>query len=126
MTEEDWVGYLDQKYGMEEMVLDDTREVSLIEVERQRVQRGYDIYTDAGPGTVIRSADVRLEVPVVPSDTIAAIWKLELAPNTYSIAHGYPEFDYDHSRGRDAGLGPPVCGRSRCRRGFTQVGRNSR
>lgn len=73
MTEEDWVGYFDQKYGMEEIVLDDTREVALVEVERQRVQRGYDIYTDAGPGTVVRSADVRVEVPVVPSDTIAAI-----------------------------------------------------
>jgi hypothetical protein len=108
MIEEDWVGYLDQKYGMDAIVFDETREASLVEVERQRVQRGYDIYTDAGPGTVVRSTNVRVEVPVVPSDTIEAIWKLQLAPNTYSIAHGYPEFDYDHGRGLFSMVVSPV------------------
>jgi hypothetical protein len=99
MAENDWADYLDKRYGMDEIVLDDTREVWLVEVEHERVQRGYDIFTDSGPGTVIRSTNVRVGVPVVPSDTIRAIWTHRLAPNTFSISHGYPEFDYNHNAG---------------------------
>lgn len=99
MEPEEWINYLVQKWGMEEIVLDDSREAGMTEVESEHRLRGYDIHTNQGPGTVVRSTAVRVEVPVMPSDTIQAIWKHELSPNTFSIATTYPEFDYDHSRG---------------------------
>jgi hypothetical protein len=37
---------------------------------------------------------VRVEVPVVPSDTIDMIWKNKLAPNSFGM-NAYPEFGYD-------------------------------
>lgn len=98
MNPDEWVDYLVQKWGMVPIVLDEARQVEMSEVETERVLRGYDIYSDRGPGTVVRSTNVRVEVPVVPSDTIETIWKLKLAPNTFHM-NAYPEFDYDARRG---------------------------
>jgi hypothetical protein len=94
MSPDDWVEYLVKKYGMEPIVLDESREHQLVEVEQERTLRRYDIYTDSEPGTVVRSPAVRVEVPVVPSDTIDRIWHEHLAPNTFHLTI-YPEFEYD-------------------------------
>jgi hypothetical protein len=91
MNTDDWVEYLLKKYGMQPIVLDDSRENRLVEVERSHTLRGYDIYTDSEPGTVVRSTGVRVEVPVVPSDTIDVIWDQKLAPNSFHLVR-YPEF----------------------------------
>jgi hypothetical protein len=98
MNPDEWTDYLVRKWGMEPIVLDESRSVQLVEVERDHVQRGYDIYSDSGPGTVRRVTSVRVEVPVVSSDTIREIWRHHLAPNTFHMSE-YPEFDYDDSRG---------------------------
>jgi hypothetical protein len=97
MNTDDWVEYLLKKYGMQPIVLDDSRENRLVEVERSHTLRGYDIYTDSEPGTVVRSTGVRVEVPVVPSDTIDVIWDQKLAPNSFHLVR-YPEFEYDARR----------------------------
>lgn len=97
MNQDEWVDYLVSKWGMEPIVLDDSRGVKMTEVESRRTLRGYDIYSDQGNGTVIRSTAVQVEVPVIPSDTIKEIWRHGLAPNTYSFTH-YPEFEYDPNR----------------------------
>jgi hypothetical protein len=98
MNPDEWIDYLVSKWGMESIVLDDARDVQMSEVEQERTLRRYDIYSDQGPGMVIRSTAVRVEVPVVPSDTVKEIWKHGLAPNTFHMAR-YPEFDYDPKRG---------------------------
>jgi hypothetical protein len=95
---DEWVDYLVQKWGMVPIVLDESRQVEMCEVESQHVLRGYDIYSDGGPGRVVRSTNVRVEVPATPSDTIEAIWKLKLAPNSFHL-NTYPEFEYDGARG---------------------------
>jgi hypothetical protein len=61
---------------------------------RSALYEGCDIYTDSGPGTVVRSTGVRVELPVVPSDTIDVIWREHLAPNSFHLVR-YPEFEYD-------------------------------
>jgi hypothetical protein len=94
MNPDDWVEYLVNKYGMQPIVLDESREHRLVEVEQKRTLRGYDIYTDSGPGTVVRSTGVRVELPVVPSDSIDVIWREHLAPNSFHLVR-YPEFEYD-------------------------------
>jgi hypothetical protein len=83
---------------MESIVIDDSRQVAMTEVETEHTQRGYDIYSDRPPGNVIRSTAVRVDVPVVPSDTLKEIWRHSLAPNTFHMST-YPEFEYDHARG---------------------------
>lgn len=98
MNPDEWVDYLVSKWGMEPIVLDDSRSVQMTEVESERTLRGYDIYSDMGPGTVTRSTAVRVEVPVIPSDTIKEIWRHGLAPNTFHM-NRYPEFEYDPQRG---------------------------
>ena len=94
MNPDEWVDYLVNKWGMVPIVLDESRQEGMSEVQSERVQRGYNIYDDSGPGTVRRSTDVRVEVPVVATDTLDTIWHLKLAPNTYSLS-SYPEFEYD-------------------------------
>lgn len=96
---DDWRLYLEKKWGMEPIEFDGAREEQLVEVERERVQRGYDIYTDRMPGTVVKNTDVRLEIPVIPSDTIQAMVNHRLSPNTFSLSRAYPPFDYQHERG---------------------------
>jgi hypothetical protein len=98
MNPDEWVGYLVAKWGMEPIVLDDSRGVEMTEVESQRTLRAYDIDSDQEPGTVVRSTAVRVEVPVIPSDTINEIWRHGLAPNMCHLTH-YPEFEYDPHRG---------------------------
>lgn len=98
MNPDEWVDYLVNKWGMEPIVLDESRSVGLVEVETEHVQRGYDVYSDAGAGGVVRSTAVRVEVPVVPSDTIREIWRHGLSPNSFHMTQ-YPEFEYDQSRG---------------------------
>lgn len=71
----------------------------MVETEVERTLRGYDIYTDQMPGTVVRSAAIRVEVPVIPSDTLREIWKHKLSPNMFSLGTAYPEFDYDDRQG---------------------------
>lgn len=99
MDPSEWIEYLIGKWGMLEIALDETRQVEMSEVEREHQLRGYDIWTNQGPGTVVRQAAVRVEVPVTPSHTLQVIWQQKLAPNTFSISHGYPPFDYDHNGG---------------------------
>ena len=105
---EQWIAQLVQKWGMREILLDQSRDVEMIEVESERQLSAYDIYSDQGPGTVVRSTQVKVQVPVVPSDTIQAIWSHELSPNAFSHATAYPEFDYDHARGYFSDLAEPV------------------
>lgn len=84
---------------MFEIVLDESREVEMSEVESEHRLRRYDIRTNRGPSTLVRQVAVRIEVPVTPSDTLQVIWQKKLAPNSFSVSHGYPPFDYDHDRG---------------------------
>src|SRR5688572_28834630 len=85
MNPEEWVDYLVRKYGMVPIVLDESRQEGMSELQSERVQRGYNIYDDSGPGTVVRSTAVRVDVPVVATDTLDAIWHHRLAPNTFSM-----------------------------------------
>jgi hypothetical protein len=94
MNIEEWASYLAARYGMQPIVLDGSRSPEMEEVEIERTLRGYDIYSDRGPGEVARSTAVRVQVPVVPSDTIKVIWDKGLAPNTFHASR-YPEFEYD-------------------------------
>jgi hypothetical protein len=106
MNADEWIGYLVNKYQMEPIVMDASRGPQMEEVESERVLRGYDIYSDNGLGTVVRATNVRVEVPVIPSDTIKEIWKHGLAPNTFHM-NQYPEFEYDSNRGFFALVVPP-------------------
>jgi hypothetical protein len=99
MDAEQWIDYLVAKHGMEEIRFDESREITMAEVEREYTQRGYDFYTDRPPGTIVREVAVRLLVPVEPSDTLKEIWNHKLSPNTYSLSYGYPPFEYDHAGG---------------------------
>lgn len=99
LAPEEWIDYLFAKWGMAEIVLDASREAEMSEVEREFRQRGYDIMTDRAPGTLVRQAAVRIDIPVTPSDTLQVIVDKHLAPNTYSISYAYPPFHYDHDRG---------------------------
>lgn len=96
---EEWIDYLCAKWGMATIVLDESRDVEMTEVEREYRQRGYDIMTDRAPGTLVRQAAVRVDIPVAPSDTLQVIADKHLAPNTFSISYAYPPFQYDHHRG---------------------------
>jgi hypothetical protein len=104
MDPEEWLNYLVTKFGMEPIAIDDARQDQMVEVDHQRTLRGYDIYSDAGPGTVVRSTAIRVEVPVIPTDTLQEIWKHKLSPNMFSLATAYPEFDYDHHNGQISSL----------------------
>ena len=99
MDGEEWVEYLTQKHGMFEISLDDSRPEEMSEVDREYRLRGHDFLTDRPPGTLVRETMVQIELPVQPSDTLQVIWQLKLSPNTFSLSHGYPPFDYDHERG---------------------------
>ena len=96
---DDWYAYLIEKHGMVPIEIDASRSEQLVEVEREHALRGYDIYTNRMPGSVVKTNDVRIEVPVVPSDTLEVIAREHLATNPYSIGFGYPPFEYDHGRG---------------------------
>ena len=96
---DDWYAYLIDKHGMVPIEIDASRGEQLVEVEREHVLRGYDIYTDQMPGSVVKTNDVRIEVPVVPTDTLEVIANKHLATNPFSLGLGYPPFEYDHGRG---------------------------
>ncbi len=99
MDLDEWIAYLVNKFSMGGIALDDSRTEQMVEVEHERALRGYDFHTDAMPGTVVRSTVIRVEVPVVPSDTLNEIWKHKLSPNMFSPTTAYPEFGYDHREG---------------------------
>jgi hypothetical protein len=99
MDSDEWNEYLIRKWSMSEIVLDESRQVEMSEGQRKHRLRGYDIWTNQEPGTVVQQAAVRVEVPVTPNDTLQVIWRQKLAPNTFSISHGYPPLDYDHNGG---------------------------
>jgi hypothetical protein len=107
MDPEQWTHYLVAKYGMEEIRLDESREITMDEVEREYKTRGYDIYTNLMPGTVVREVAIRLLVPVEPTDTLKTIWNEKLRPNSYSLSYQYPPFGYDHSAGLFHDVVPP-------------------
>ena len=86
------------KYGMVPIKIDTSREVQMVKVEREHVSRGYNIYTNQMPGSVVKTTDVRLEVPVVRSDTLEAIVTQKLAPMPYSLGVECPPFKYDNER----------------------------
>src|SRR5215831_16315793 len=67
MDPADWVQYLIRKHGMEEIVLDGEREPRMEETTTEYKLRGYDIYTDRRPGTVVRETAIKILVPVHPS-----------------------------------------------------------
>ena len=96
---DDWCAYLIDKHGMVPIEIDASRGEQLVEVERERVLRGYDIYSDRMPGSVVKTNDVRIEVPVVSTDTLEVIANQHLATNPFSISFNYPPFEYDHRRG---------------------------
>jgi hypothetical protein len=97
-TLEEWIDYLCAKWGMAAIVLDESRDVEMSEVEREYRQRGYDIMTDRAPGTLVRQAAVRIDIPVAPSDTLQVIADKHLAPNTFSISYAYPPFSVPSPR----------------------------
>ena len=96
---DDWYTYLIDKHGMVPIDIDASRSEQLVEVEREHVLRAYDIYTDGMPGRVVKTNDVRIEVPVVPTDTLEVIANRQLATNPFSLGLQYPPFEYDHGRG---------------------------
>ena len=96
---DDWYADLIEKHGMVPIEIDASRGEKLVEVEREHVLRGYDVCTDQMPGSVVKTNDVRIEVPVVPSDTLEVIAIQHLATNPFSISFRYPPFEYDHGRG---------------------------
>jgi len=98
MEPDAWIDYLVHKFGMEEIVLDDSREPEMDEVQVTRTQRGYDIYTNHHPGDVISATQLRVKVPVIPNPTIQVIWDQGLAPNSFHMTT-YPEFEYDSRLG---------------------------
>lgn len=105
----EWANYLTQKYGMVEIGIVES-DVTTTEVDKEYRLRGYDFYSDRQPGTVVRETAVRLFVPVEPTDTIQTIWNQKLAPNTRSISHSYPAFDYDHGCGTFSHVVSPDAG----------------
>lgn len=97
MELEGWLQYLERKYSLERVDIDEGRTTQMFEVEVERTLRGYDIYSDAGPGT-IRVTQMRVTIPVIPSETLQTIWRHSLAPNTFFMAK-YPRFEYEHQAG---------------------------
>ena len=107
---EQWIDYVLAKWGMDTIVLDESRQVEMVEVEQEFRQRGYDIMTDRAPGTLVRQAAVRVDLPVEPSDTLQVIADKHLAPNTFSISYAYPPFQYNHDRGILSAVASPDAG----------------
>lgn len=50
LAPEEWIDYLCAKWGTTAIVLDESRDVEMSEVEREYRQRDYDIMTDRAPG----------------------------------------------------------------------------
>jgi hypothetical protein len=98
MDLDEWIQYLVQTHAMEPIQIDESRAEAMVEEEVEHALRGYDIYTDRAAGTRVKETRVRVEVPVVPSETLQEIWNHELAPNSFSMVT-YPEYQYDHRRG---------------------------
>jgi hypothetical protein len=98
MDLDQWIDYLVETHAMEPIQIDESRTPAMVEEEVEYTLRGYDIYTDRAPGTRVKETRVRVDVPVVPSETLQEIWKHELAPNSFSMVT-YPEYQYDHRRG---------------------------
>jgi hypothetical protein len=109
MNPDEWVEYLVTKWGMVPIVLDESRQEEMSEVTSERRLRGFDRFTDSAPGTLVRSTDVRVEVPVVTSDTIETIWNSHLAPNSFHV-NTYPEFEYDARQGVFSLVAQPTAG----------------
>lgn len=99
MDPEEWINYLIAKWGMTPIVLDGSRVVEMDETTREYTLGAYDVYTDSPAGTVRRETAVTVKVPVEPSDTLQVIIKQKLAPNTFTISHPYPPFEYSQSAG---------------------------
>ena len=97
MDPDKWVDYLVEKFAMTAIELDEARASQLFEEEIEREIRGYDIYSGRSGGTV-RITNVKVTVPVVPSDTLREIWKHGLAPNSFAMVK-YPEYGYDDRAG---------------------------
>ena len=87
---DEWCAYLVTKWGMEPIEVDSTRQEQMEETHREHTSRGYDIYTGRGPGYRTSVTEVRIDGPVVPSDTLQTIVKLELATDSYSPTRSYP------------------------------------
>lgn len=94
---DDWVVYLATKHAMTIIERDGSRGIEMIELETQHTLRGYDIYTDRGPGDVVKTTMVRVEVPVIPTETLNEIWRHKIAPKPYSTFQP-PNFGYDVDR----------------------------
>ena len=98
-SENEWVEYLEAKFGMSPIAIDPSRQIEMVEVDHEYTLRRDDFYTGQSAGTRRRETAISIEVAVVPSDTIQAIWKHKLAPNPFSMSHPYPPFEYDHRAG---------------------------
>ncbi|NKE72975.1 hypothetical protein [Candidatus Manganitrophus noduliformans] len=78
---QEWAAYLIQKYGMEPIELDSSREVFLEEVSEK-------------PGS-----QVRLNIPVVPSGTLRVITQDKFTSSTSSPSYNITDIEYNHDNG---------------------------
>jgi len=81
MDSDEWTSFLIRKYGMEQIQLDEGRSPKLVEATNRY-----------GPA-------LRVEVPVIPSDTLVAISRDGLAGSPFSFSINYKEFAYDDRTG---------------------------
>jgi hypothetical protein len=88
--ENDWLDYLETKFGMSPIALDSSRQLEMVEVDRESTLRRDDFYTRLPAGTKRRETAISIQVPVQPSAAIQAIWSQKLAPNPFSMSHPYP------------------------------------
>jgi hypothetical protein len=97
--ENEWLDYLETKFGLSPIDLDSSRQPEMVEVVREYTLRRDDFYTGLLAGTKRRETAISIQVPVEPSATIQATWSHKLAPNPFSMSHPYPPFEYDHRAG---------------------------
>jgi hypothetical protein len=95
---EAWLDYLEERFALRPIEADRNRANEMVETEVERKLSRYDIYSDAGAGDLVRIAQVIVKVPVVPSETLRAIQKYGLRPNSF-FALKYPRFAYDDQEG---------------------------
>lgn len=95
----EWIAYVIRRWGMQQIVIDDAHP-ELTETENEYVLRGEDFRTGRPAGTRVRETAIDVAIPVEPTDTLTVIWEQGIAPNSYSLSHGYPPFEYDARRGR--------------------------
>ena len=87
------------KFRLSPIAFDSSRQLEVVEVDREYTLRRDDFYKGLPAGTKRRETAISIQVPVQPSATIQAIWSHKLAPNPFSMSHPYPPFEYDDRAG---------------------------